>query len=472
MKRAFTIFTASCCLFLVTVMLTGCKSSGIKANPEEARAISKEAYIYAYPMLDCYRIMYAYFVNTSNPEYKNPFNIIKNIPKVYTPEDKAVQTPNSDTPYSMLGLDLRTEPVVITVPQIEKERYFSVQLIDLYTFNFDYIGTRTTGNEGGSFLVAGPKWNGEVPAGIKKAFKAETEIALAAFRTQLFNNEDLPNVVKIQDQYKVQTLSEFLGKPAPAPAPAIDWYKPLSKNEEKNSLAFFDELNFLLQFCPTDPTETDLMARFAKMNIGQGNKFDTATLTPEIRKAIAEGNGDAWTEFLEFEKTQINTGKVTSGDLFGTREYLKNNYIYRMAAAILGIFGNSKEEAMYPLYRTDAQDQPLDASKNSYSLHFKAGEFPPVNAFWSVTMYDLPASLLVANPINRYLINSPMIPNLKLDKDGGLTIYIQSKSPGKDKESNWLPAPNGLFFIAMRLYYPKETALNGSWKQPPLEVVK
>ena len=143
-----------------------------------------------------------------------------------------------------------------------------------------------------------------------------------------------------------------------------------------------------------------------------------------------------------------------------------------MAAAIIGIYGNSKEEAMYPLYRIDAEGNPLDASKNKYVMHFAPGQFPPVNAFWSVTMYDLPASLLVANPINRYLINSPMLPNLKLDKDGGLTIYIQNKTPGKEKEANWLPAPDGPFWIAMRLYYPKEEALSGTWKQPPLEKVK
>src|SRR5678809_81731 len=147
-------------------------------TPEEARAIAKEAYIYGFPMVDSYRIQYAYFVDKQNPEYKVPWNQIKNIPRVYTPEDKAIQTPNSDTPYSMVGMDLRAEPIVLTVPPIEKDRYFSVQLIDLYTFNFAYIGSRATGNDGGSFLVAGPNWTGETPRGVKQAIRSETELVI------------------------------------------------------------------------------------------------------------------------------------------------------------------------------------------------------------------------------------------------------------------------------------------------------
>ena len=184
-------------------------------SPAEARAIAKEAYIYGFPMVDSYRIQYAYFVDRENPEFKAPWNHIRNIARVFTPDDKAIQTPNSDTPYSMLGLDLRAEPMVLTVPPIEKERYFSIQLIDLYTFNFDYIGSRATGNDGGSFLIAGPGWKGETPKGVKKVIRSETELALAAYRTQLFNPGDLDNVKKVQAGYQVQPLSAFLGQTAP-----------------------------------------------------------------------------------------------------------------------------------------------------------------------------------------------------------------------------------------------------------------
>jgi hypothetical protein len=210
------------------------------------------------------------------------------------------------------------------------------------------------------------------------------------------------------------------------------------------------------------------MARFARIGVGAGRTIDVAKLSPERKQALADGIADAWKELEKLEKTDIAAGRVTSGDMFGTREYLKNNYLHRFAGAVLGIYGNSKDEAMYPIYRVDGDGQPLDASKHRYMLRFEPGKLPPANAFWSVTMYDLPASLLVANPINRYLINSPMLPNLKRDADGGLTIYIQKDSPGKDKESNWLPAPNGPFWFAMRLYWPKPEALDGTWKQPPV----
>ena len=436
----------------------------------EARAIAKEAYIYGFPMVDSYRIQYAYFIDAKNPEYKGPWNQIINTPRVYTPADTAIQTPNSDTPYSWLGMDLRTEPMVLTVPKIEKDRYFSVQFIDAYTFNFAYIGSRATGNGGGSFLVAGPAWKGKTPKGIKKVIRSETDFIWAAYRTQLFDPGDIDNVKKVQAGYKAEPLSEFLGKPAPKAAPAVDFITPLTPDEEKTSPDFFNILNFILQYCPTDPSETKLRKRFAQIGLGAGKTFDASKLSPEMKAAVAQGMADAWSDFETLVKEQIDTGKVTSGDLFGTRQYLKNNYLYRMAGAKLGIGGNSKQEAMYPVYALDADGEKLDGT-NRYTVHFAPGQLPPVNAFWSLTMYDLPASLLVANPINRYLLNSPMLPQFIKDSDGGLTFYIQNESPGPDKEPNWLPAPKGRFFIAMRLYWPKPEALDGTWKQPPMNKV-
>jgi hypothetical protein len=470
MKRMMKTTSCLIVVYVISFLLPGCSSQ--KVTPEEVRSIAKEAYIYGYPLVDNYRIMHAYFVDQNNPEYKGLFNQIKNIPKVYTPEDKAVQTPNSDTPYSMLAFDLRAEPVVLTVPPIEKERYYSIQLIDLYTANFDYIGSRTTGNNGGVFMVAGPNWDGEIPEGVTKVLYSETELGLAVYRTQLFNPEDLDNVRKIQEGYKLLPLSEFLGAPAPQPAAMIDFINPLTPAAQKSSLDVFNILNFTLQFCPVDSTESELMARFEKIGIKAGEKFDAEKLSPELKQAFSDGIADAWKEFDDFQKTSILTGKVTSGDLFGSRVEMKNNYLYRWAAAVFGIYGNSKNEAIYPMYKSDATGMPLDGTSNSYTLHFNSDQFPPVNAFWSVTMYELPSSLLVDNPINRYLINSPMLSGLKLDKDGGLTIFIQNQSPGKESESNWLPAPKAPFMVVMRLYWPKEEALNGTWKNPPMELVK
>jgi hypothetical protein len=439
-------------------------------TPEEARAIAKEAYVYGFPMVDHYRIQYSYFQDKNDPNYKMPWNQLINVPRVYTPEDTAIQTPNSDTPYSFIGMDLRAEPMVLTVPKIDENRYFTVQLVDAYTFNFAYIGSRTTGNDGGSYLIAGPNWKGKKPKGIKKVIKSETEFVFGAFRTQLFNPADLDNVKKVQAGYKAQPLSAFLGRPAPKAAQTIDFIKPLTPEAQRTSPEFYSILNFILQFCPTHPSEKDLMARFAKIGVSAGNSFDANKLSPEIRTAVEQGMADALAELAALQK-RIDSKEVTSGEMFGTREYLKNNYLYRMAAAVNGIYGNSEAEAIYPLLALDNEGQKPDGSKR-YTLRFAPGQLPPVNAFWSMTMYRMPEILLVDNLIDRYLLNSPMLPQFKRDADGGLTLYFQNESPGKDKESNWLPAPKGWFMVVMRLYWPKEEALNGKWTPPQLQRTK
>ncbi|TGD74872.1 DUF1254 domain-containing protein [Mangrovimicrobium sediminis] len=454
---------------LFTALLFQSAQANADVSAEEARAIAREAYTYANPMVDNYRIIYGSFVDRANPEYKTPWNQLKNIARVYTPEDRAVQTPNSDTPYSWLGLDLRTEPLVLTVPPIEKERYFNIQLIDLYTHNFDYIGSRTTGNDGGQFLVAGPGWQGTVPPGITQVIRAETELVTAVYRTQLFSPDDMDNVKAIQAQYKVQPLSAYLGQPAPTAAPEIAFIPPLTRDEITKSPAVFQQLNFVLQFCPTHPTEKALMQRFAKLDIGAGKAFDWDAFSPDIQAAIAQGIADAWEDFAQL-KQRAERGEVGSGDIFGTRDYLQNNYPYRMAGAVLGIWGHSAAEAIYPSYYVDANGEKLDGA-NRYTLYFAPGQLPPVNSFWSLTMYEQPASLLVANPIDRYLVNSPMLPDFVRDAEGGITLYVQHDSPGKDKEPNWLPAPAGPFSVVMRLYWPKPEALDGSWKIPPLTKV-
>lgn len=466
-------------LAVITVTFVGCKkenktdqivtevSDSSKIDLKEIRKITKEAYIYGFPIVDNTRIQYAYFVDKQNPEYKAPYNAIRNIPRVFTSEDKAVQTPNSDTPYSWIGIDLRSEPIVFVIPPIEKKRYWSLQLIDLYTHNFAYLGSRATGNNGGAFMLAGPNWKGDTPKGITKVIKCETEIALGIIRTQLFNPEDLKNVEAIQKKYAVKKLSAYLGKPAQPQAKPIKFLKPLTPEEQKKSLEFFNNLNFALQFCPVHPSEKDLRARFAKIGIQEGKTFHPSDLTPEIKNAMNEGINDAWLEIANLKKKLVS-GKLSSGDGFGTRKFLNNNYLFRMSGAFLGIYGNSKEEAVYPTYYVDKNGEKLNG-KNKYILKFSKGQLPPANSFWSLTMYDQPASLLVANPLNRYLLNSTMLPQFKKDSDGGLTFYIQADSPGKNKESNWLPAPKGDFALIMRLYWPKEAALNGSWKQPDLK---
>ncbi len=185
-------------------------------SPQDGRPIARDAYIYGFPMVDNYRILHSYFVDRDGPEYKGGWNQVHNTARVYTPDDKAIQTPNSDTPYSTVGADLRTEPLVFSVPKIEAGRYYSLQFIDLYTFNFAYVGSRATGNDEGHFLLTGPRWEGETPPGIRQVIRCETELALVLYRTQLFSSDDIENVRKVQAGYQVRPLSAFLGRPAPA----------------------------------------------------------------------------------------------------------------------------------------------------------------------------------------------------------------------------------------------------------------
>lgn len=435
-----------------------------RISPAEARSIAAEAYIYGFPVVDGYKTLYAQAVDTEGSDFKAPFNTIGNTANVFTPDDRAIITPNSDTPYSFAWLDLRAEPVVLTLPKVDPKRYYSVQLIDLYTHNFAYLGRRATGSAGGAFMVAGPHWKGEKPGGVTNLIRSETEIVYALYRTQLLRESDLDEVRKVQAGYKVKTLSAYSASPAPAAATRIDW--PTPQADMLDSPSLFRYLNFLLKFCPTDPSETTLMQRFAKIGIGADKPFDENQMPESTRAALVAGIDDAKAQFAEFKKAKIDTHQVVSSDFFGTRAELKNNYLYRFSGARLGIYGNSGTEAEYVGGFVDADGQPVDASKHSYTLHFDPGQLPPNEAFWSLTMYDSKNQLLVANALKRYLINSSMEPQLNHDADGGTTLYIQARSPGRDKESNWLPAPNGPFYTVLRIYQPKPEVHSRQWKAP------
>jgi hypothetical protein len=447
-----------------------------RAAPAEIKAIAEEAFIYGLPIVMNYAVMNEYCVDKNSGQYKGPFNHIANDARVFTYEDTAVVTPNSDTPYSMLWLDLRAEPMVISVPAVEKERYYSVQLIDGNLYNYGYIGSRATGNEPGHYLVVGPDWKAETPAGIKKVFRSSTPFALTIFRTQLFNPDDMPNVVKVQAGYNAQPLSAFLKHPAPAAAPKVNFVSANTKGIKEH---FYEYLDAALQFVPETPDTKELRARLARIGVGPGKTFSFKDLSPEQKVAVMQAmkEGDEKVDkFLASGLKDINGWKI--GSAFGDAVFYNGNWLLRAAAAKAGIYGNDAVEATYPMTRSDASGEMLDGSKHNYTLTFPAGQLPPVNAFWSVTMYDGKTQLLIKNPINRYLVNSPMLPNLKKNSDGSLTIYIQKDSPGADKESNWLPAPNGPIYVAMRLYWPKTEPPSilppgeGTWKPPGIIAAK
>jgi hypothetical protein len=244
-------------LLVTALLLLACGNPG-KApetgiSAAEARAIAKEAYIYGFPMAVNYQTMYKQAIDTTSKDYRGAINTLNSSKSVATSDDKFVVTPNSDTPYSYLWMDLRAEPIVVTMPKIEPNRYYTAQLVDLYTYNFAYLGTRAYGNDGGTFLIAGPGWNGATPPAVKAVIHSETQFAYALFRTQLFNMADLPKVNRIQDSYKSQPLSAFAKQPAPAAAPTVTW--PKFTEDMTRTPAMFPLLNFLFQFCPPNPSK-------------------------------------------------------------------------------------------------------------------------------------------------------------------------------------------------------------------------
>lgn len=438
-----------------------------KLTESEAIQLVKEAYIYGYPIVDNYRIQHSYFIDKNDPEYKGEWNQVHNVARVFTPKDTAIQTPNSDTPYSFVGVDLRTEPVVITVPEIEKNRYYSIQMIDMFTHNFDYIGSRATGNEAGNFLLVGPNWKGKTPKNIKKVIRSETELAFLLYRTQLLSDKDIDNVKKIQAGYKVTPLSNFLGKKAPKAAPPINFIEPITLEQQKNSPEFFNILNFALQYTNEHPSEKTMLRKFEQIGVKAGQPFVVNNLDPVVQAAIPKGIEQAWGALQDRKTNYLDKGLIKSSDGFGTRQDINGRYLDRMMGAVFGIYGNSAAEAIYPTYFVDSTGQPLNG-KNQYQLTFPAGQLPPAKSFWSMTMYTMPESLLYDNKLNRYLINSSMKDQLVKNKDGSITLYIQNKEPSADKIANWLPAPNGPFAGIMRIYWPEQSVIDGTWKEPKL----
>jgi hypothetical protein len=444
----------------------------------KARDIAEAGFIYGLPIVMNYAIMYEYAIDRNSGQFKAPFNELKNEPNVFTYKDTAIVTPNSDTPYSVIWLDLRTEPVVFSVPAMDPKRYYSLMFCDGNTYNYGYVGTRATGSEAGDYLAVGPDWHEQDTVGlpgIKKVFRSSTQFSLVAYRTQLFGPDDLDEVKKVQAGYKTQMLSDYLNETPPTAPLPTDFPKIDKELVKKN---FFEYLDFALQFAPAQENEKEIRAQLASIGIGPGKTMNFKDLSQEDKLEIGLGmkEGDR-----KVDEAVANAGKSINGwrvsSLPGDSAHYNGDWLMRATAAKVGIYGNDAVEAMYPFTRVDGDGQTLDGSKHNYILTFPAGQQPPVNSFWSLTMYDGKTQLLIENPINRYLINSPMAPAMNKNADGSLTLYIQNKSPGADKEANWLPAPDGPIYLVMRLYWPKTEAPSilpageGTWQPPKITVV-
>jgi len=434
---------------------------------DELATIVEEAYVFAFPMLMGYRAAFAAFLVPSLPSYLGPINTIHGTPTTLDHNFTDVITPNADTPYSSAALNLRAEPLVLDVPAVT-DRYYVMQFVDLFGTNPHFVGSRATGPDAGTYLLVGPAHTGDIPDGFTDVLHFETDLVLLIGRSQLLDPDDVEALGAVMAAYQLQPLSTRLGTEAPAIA-SFDW--PVWNDEASRDERFIGLVNPLLEWCqPPHPSEVAIFERFASAGIGAGLPTDTERFDDETRAAMRRGVDRARAKMAD---QAGNLGEMVNGwsvlNAFGNREFFAGRYLLRAAGAMAGWGGNDRVEAVYPMTREDADGQPL-AGNGSYRLRFETP--PPAKAFWSVTMYDTSydgvARYMVENPIGRYLISSTT-EGLVYGDDGSLTMYIQHAEPATDEEkANWLPSPSGPCYLAMRIYWPKPAALDGTWEPPPL----
>lgn len=425
--------------------------------PDGLRAKAKDAYIFAYPLVMNYRTMYKQAI-----EGDHAFGKWLHL-GASTPADTDIVTPNNDSPYSYAWVDVRAEPWVLTLPRIEPDRYYTSQWDDLWGFVLDNPGSVKDGNDGISVMIAAPDWKGELPQGVSRVIKGESEFLGTLTRTQLMAADNgMGRVKEIQQSYRLEPLSTFTRQPAPPAAPAVQW--PVWTEGDEMTSKFWDYVSFLLPFTSDNPVDQKMYDDLAALGIKRGEPFTQAGLSHEVADALEGGIKDAQAELKERGASK----DVHSEDLFGDRAKMGTDYFNRALGVYLGIFGNVAEQAMYFTLPADSTGQPLDGSKAGYSITFPPGQVPPVKYFWSLTMYSVPDRFLVANPINRYSIGSGT-PGLQKNPDGSLTVHLTAVDPGGDKTANWLPAPTGPFWVVLRTYGPQQPILNRAWQPPKVE---
>ncbi len=432
-------------------------------SPERIQRLTADAYVFSYPLVMNYATMYKQAIDAKAPEYVGGFGVFRNY-GFSTSDNKDIVSPNNDTPYSWAWVDLRSEPWVLIMPPADGNRYYTSQWDDLWAFVLDSPGSVLDGQGGGAYLVAPGDWKGETPEGIKRVIRGESYFLGTLTRTGADGPQDLAAMQKIQAGYKLMPLHEYLKQPAPKAAEKIDWL-PFVKGDEQTINAF-KYVNFALPLTIPNAMDKPALDSMAVLGIAPGMPWDTLAMSATTKAAIRAGIEDGKKQLLAYES------KVTAGGaLFNTRAVLKTDYMARMLGVYSGIFGNYGSQAAYLAWHKDSDGNPINTADASYKVTFPKGQTPPNKYFWSITMYDIPDRFLVANPLNRYSIGSRS-PQLKTNADDNLDIYISKTSPGKALESNWLPAPNGIPFIIMRVYGPGQPVQDGTYKLPPMVKMK
>jgi hypothetical protein len=437
---------------------------------DDALKIGTEAYVFGYPLvlMDVTRQ-----VSTAVPKVlgqKAPVNQFAHMREFPDHTSAGVLIPDADTLYSFAWLDLQREPMILGLPAVGK-RYYMMPMLDAWSNVFAVPGTRTTGNGRGDFAIVGPQWTGTLPAGLKE-IRSPTAMVWLIGRTQTGGRRDYAAVHAIQDKYTLTPLSAWgKGYTPPANVPIEQGTNlklpPKSQVAQMDAATYFGRLNALMQDNPPAAADAPALARFVAIGVAPGRSFDLTHLDLAVAKglerSVRAGQAQIVTNTKQARGTNINGwGLFTATGSYGT------NYLWRSIVALTGLGAVLPEDVVSQSTTVDADGRPLTGA-NRYVVRLPEGQLPPVNAFWSLTMYNA-RKAFVRNPINRYALSNR--DKLKLDADGSLSLYVQSDSPGKGQESNWLPSPQDSFIVVMRLYWPRQEILDGTWKIPALERVK
>jgi hypothetical protein len=449
-------------------------ASAQNVTPSEAKAIGEDAYIYGYPLvtMDLTRQV---MTNVAAPEgLRAPMGQFINARDYPTAAFRDVTTPNADTLYSVAWLDLSKEPYVLSLPD-EGDRYYLMPLLSGWTDVFQVPDPRTTGDKAQTYAITGPGWTGTLPAGITQ-YKSPTNMVWVIGRTYCTGTaDDYKAVHALQDQYKLVPLSAY-GKPyTPPPGkvdPSIDMKTPVRDQVNRMDAAtYFKRLAALMKDNPPAAEDAPIVARMAKIGIVPGQDFDIGMLDPAVAQALQDVPKPAIEKIMAHLKA---AGTVENGWTFTTKMGLYGtDYLHRAFITAIGLGANRPQDAIYPISEVDKDGKPYSGvNNNKYVMHFAKGETPPVNAFWSLTMYDT-QYFFVANPLNKYTVSPRNA--LKYNPDGSLDVYVQNQSPGAEWQANWLPAPADRFILTLRMYWPKEqdpSIVNGSWKVPAVTIGK
>jgi hypothetical protein len=449
--------------------------------------LAKQAYVFSFPWAFLAQIRYVWVKANADKKESSPymaFNRLWHARNIITAEYRDGGSPNNDTLYTVSVLDLSKEPIILSVPDLG-DRYFTFEFASMNSDNFGYVGKRTTGSKAGNYAIIGPNWKGKLPEDVQSMAPSTgyrtlgdtglpyvvspTNHVIMLGRTAVRGPEDVPAVNRIQDQYKLTPLSLW-GKPdAELPPEDHEIWKPF--NRQADPLADWRTINKDMVFNPPMAQFREMVEEFKTVGVGPG--IDVDSLDEETREILAQAAKDGLAYLKEIAKSG-GSGKKVNGwsfppDTMGSAGYFRDFETRAAIQCMLGIISNDVEEAVYPLTHTDVNGETLTGEKK-YQLYFAPGQLPNVSEFWSLTMYDM-TNNLVPNPLNRYAIGS-LAGNYKLADDGSLTIYIQHESPGPEKEVNWLPAPEGVFWMVFRAYGPGKDILEHTWELPGVTPVK